>query len=95
MAAREKQILISPEGEWGWSNTESTCGKIAKAVTIGRGVFVGACAIILKGVIIGDRAVVGAGSAVTKDVPSRHIAAGKPARCFLAKQFGEKFGGMQ
>lgn len=70
----------APEGEWGWSNTSSICGQIAKPIRIGRGVFVGARAIILKGVSIGDRVTVGAGSVVTKDVPSGQIAVGNPAR---------------
>lgn len=73
------------EGEWGWSNTVSVCEQIAKPITIGRGVFVGARAIILKGVTIGDRAVIGAGAVVTKNVPAYHIAAGNPARIFPAK----------
>jgi len=74
-----------PEGEWDWNNTCDICGKIAKPVRIGRGVFIGARAIVLKGVTIGDRAVIGAGCVVTKDVPPRHIAVGNPARCFPPK----------
>ena len=72
------------EGEWGWSNTVSVCGQIAKPITIGRGVFVGARAIILKGVTIGDRAIVGAGAVVTKDVPAQHIVVGNPGKNFPA-----------
>jgi len=49
-------------------------------VTIGDDVWIGARAIILKGVTIGDHAVVGAGSVVTRDIPSRALAAGAPAR---------------
>jgi acetyltransferase-like isoleucine patch superfamily enzyme len=75
-----------PEGEWGWSNTTSICGQIAKPVTIGRGVFIGARAIILKGVTIGDRAVVGAGAVVTKDVPPHHVCVGNPGRVFAPKE---------
>jgi acetyltransferase-like isoleucine patch superfamily enzyme len=69
-----------PEGEWGWSDSYLVCGKTAKPVKIGRGVFVGARAIVLKGVTIGDRAVIGAGAVVTKDVPAGHMAVGNPAR---------------
>ena len=74
-----------PAGEWGWSNDSNICGRIAKPVKIGRGVFVGARAIILKGVTIGDRAVIGAGAVVTKDVPARYVAVGNPARVFAPK----------
>lgn len=73
------------EGEWGWSNTVSICNQIAKPITIGRGVFVGARAIILKGVTIGDRAIVGAGSVVTKDVPAHHIVVGNPGKIIAPK----------
>jgi acetyltransferase-like isoleucine patch superfamily enzyme len=51
----------------------------ARAIKIGREVFIGARAIVLKGVTIGDRAVVGAGAVVTRDVPADHLAAGNPA----------------
>jgi acetyltransferase-like isoleucine patch superfamily enzyme len=66
-----------PCGEWGW-NDDAVSN--ARAIRIGRGVFIGARAIILKGVTIGDRAVIGAGAVVTKDVPPRHLAAGNPAK---------------
>jgi acetyltransferase-like isoleucine patch superfamily enzyme len=51
----------------------------ARAIKIGREVFIGARAIVLKGVTIGDRAIVGAGAVVTKDVPADHVATGNPA----------------
>ena len=41
---------------------------------------IGSGAIILPGVTIGSDAVVGAGAVVTKDVPSRAVVAGNPAR---------------
>jgi maltose O-acetyltransferase len=43
-------------------------------------VWIGSKAVILPGVRIGSRAVIGAGSIVTKDIPSRCVAAGNPAR---------------
>lgn len=49
-------------------------------VIIGDNVWIGTRVIILPGVTIGDRAVIGAGAVVTKDVPSRSVAAGNPAR---------------
>lgn len=62
-------------GQWGDLDPAE-----ARPVRLGERVFVGARAIILKGVTIGDDSVVGAGAVVTKDVPSRHVAVGNPAR---------------
>jgi acetyltransferase-like isoleucine patch superfamily enzyme len=45
-----------------------------------KGASIGANSVILPGVTIGEEALVGAGSVVTKDVPSRAIVAGNPAR---------------
>lgn len=45
-----------------------------------KGASIGSGATILCGVTIGEYALVGAGSVVTKDVPSRAIVAGVPAR---------------
>ncbi len=45
-----------------------------------RGASIGSNATILCGVSIGEDAIVGAGSVVTRDVPSRTIVAGNPAR---------------
>jgi acetyltransferase-like isoleucine patch superfamily enzyme len=74
-----------PVGEWEWSHDSTICARIARPVKIGRGVFIGARAVILKGVTVGDRAVVGAGAVVTRDVPPYYLAAGNPAKNFLAK----------
>lgn len=49
-------------------------------VNIGNNVWIGHRAIILPGVTIGDHAVVGAGAVVTRDVASRTVVAGVPAR---------------
>jgi acetyltransferase-like isoleucine patch superfamily enzyme len=49
-------------------------------VRIGDRVWLGANAIVLRGVQIGDDVVVGAGSVVSRDLPSRCIAVGAPAR---------------
>ena len=48
--------------------------------TIEKGSSIGANSVILPGVTIGEDALVGAGSVVTKDVPSRAVVAGNPAR---------------
>lgn len=53
---------------------------IAKEIFIGDHVWIGNRAMILKGVKIGDGAIIAAGSIVTKDVPSRCIVAGVPAK---------------
>lgn len=69
-----------PDGAWGWSDKVESAAQTARAVKIGRGVFVGARAIVLKGVTIGDRAIIGAGAVVSCNVPPGHLAVGNPAR---------------
>lgn len=49
-------------------------------VTIGDNVWLGAGVLVLPGVTIGDDCVIGAGSVVTRDVPTRVVAVGNPAR---------------
>ena len=58
---------------------------IYKRVVIGQSVWIGANVTILPGVDIGDFVVVGAGSVVTKNIPSRSVAVGVPAR--VIRQF--------
>ncbi|XZG70264.1 sugar O-acetyltransferase [Chitinibacteraceae bacterium HSL-7] len=53
---------------------------IARPITIGQNVWIGAGAIICPGVTIGDHSVIGAGSVVTRDVPACTFAAGNPCR---------------
>lgn len=49
-------------------------------IHIGKKCFIGGHSIILKGITIGDEAVVGAGSVVTRNIPSREVWAGNPAK---------------
>jgi acetyltransferase-like isoleucine patch superfamily enzyme len=53
---------------------------IARPVTIGKDVWLGAKVVVVAGVRIGDGAVVGASSVVTQDVPPMAVVAGAPAR---------------
>jgi acetyltransferase-like isoleucine patch superfamily enzyme len=64
-------VPIKKENQWIWENTDTYIGDDC---VIGIGV------IILAGVRIGDEVVVAAGSVVTRNVPSKSIAAGNPAK---------------
>ena len=54
--------------------------KLAKPLSIGNDVWIGANVTILRGVQIGDGAVIGANSLVNKDIPPYAIAVGNPAK---------------
>ncbi len=58
--------------------------EVAKPVTVGSNVWIGAGAVILAGVTIGDNTVIGAGSVVTRSVPANVVAAGVPCRVLRA-----------
>jgi len=62
--------------------------EIAKPITIGNNVWIGAGSTILAGVEIGDNSVIGAGSVVTKAVPSNVVAVGVP--CKVLRKISEK-----
>lgn len=49
-------------------------------VRIGKNCWIGAGVLIMPGITIGDHVVLGAGSVVTRDIPSRVVAAGNPCR---------------
>jgi acetyltransferase-like isoleucine patch superfamily enzyme len=54
--------------------------ELKKGPTIRRGARIGGGAVLCPGVEIGEEAFVGAGAVVTKDVPSRKVVVGNPAR---------------
>jgi len=54
--------------------------EIAKPISIGNNVWIGAGSIILADVEIGDNTVIGAGSVVTKSIPANVVAVGVPCR---------------
>lgn len=54
--------------------------EIAKPVTVGNNVWIGAGSTILAGVTIGDNTVIGAGSVVAKSIPSGVVAVGVPCK---------------
>jgi maltose O-acetyltransferase len=54
--------------------------ELAKPVTVGDDVWIGAAAILCPGVSVGSGAVIGAGSVVTRDIPPAVIAAGNPCQ---------------
>ncbi len=61
-------------------NIRRTGRELAKPVRIGSNVWIGGGAIICQGVTIGDGSTIGAGTVVTRDIPSRVVAAGNPCR---------------
>ncbi|KKR88133.1 MAG: Transferase hexapeptide repeat containing protein [Candidatus Curtissbacteria bacterium GW2011_GWA1_41_11] len=54
--------------------------KSSKPVKFAEGSVMGACSVILPGVTIGKESFIAAGSVVTKNVPSRTLVAGIPAK---------------
>lgn len=54
--------------------------EVTKPIVVGSNVYVGINCTILPGVTIGDDVIVGAGSLVNRDVPSRTVVAGVPAK---------------
>jgi maltose O-acetyltransferase len=54
--------------------------ELARPISIGSNVWLGAAAIVLPGVSVGDDSIIGAGSVVTRDIPSGVLALGNPCR---------------
>lgn len=63
---------------------------VAKPVTIGDRVWIGARAIILKGVEIGSDSIIGAGAVITKSVPPGSVVVGPEARAVRVLQGGDR-----
>ncbi|MEG2540850.1 MAG: sugar O-acetyltransferase [Clostridia bacterium] len=62
--------------------------EIAKPITVGNNVWIGAGSTVLAGVTIGDNSVVGAGSVVNKSIPDNVVAVGVP--CKVLRKITEK-----
>jgi acetyltransferase-like isoleucine patch superfamily enzyme len=77
IAQRVMIVLASHPNE---SRLRTVTEPVLGHVTIEDDAWIGAGAIILPNVRVGEAAIVGAGAVVTKDVPSRTIVAGNPAR---------------
>jgi acetyltransferase-like isoleucine patch superfamily enzyme len=60
--------------------SERRNGIVARPITIGNNVWIGAAATILQGVTVGDNAVIAAGAVVSRNVPADTMVAGVPAR---------------
>lgn len=54
--------------------------EVARPITVGNSVWIGASVTVLPGVEIGDTSIIGAGSVVTKSIPAGVIAFGNPCR---------------
>ncbi|MDD6729274.1 MAG: sugar O-acetyltransferase [Eubacteriales bacterium] len=54
--------------------------EIAKPITVGNNVWIGAGSTILAGATIGDNSVIGAGSVVKGDIPANVVAVGVPCK---------------
>ena len=54
--------------------------ELARPISIGSNVWLGAAAIVLPGVSVGDDSIIGTGSVVTRDIPSGVLAVGNPCR---------------
>lgn len=82
----DEQTMIGPNVQFYTSShpldAELRCSGLetAKAIHIGKRVWIGGGAIIMPGINIGDDAVIGAGAVVTKNVATKTVVAGNPAK---------------
>ena len=70
--------FVTGSHEIGSANRRAGPG-FARAISIGRGTWIGAGSTILGGVNVGEGCIVAAGAVVTRDIPSHSLAAGIPA----------------
>lgn len=75
-----KHINIRTSDQHGIYDGKNQRVNIAKSVSIGEHVWIGASVLVMKGVDIGSGSVIGIQSMVTKDVPNNCIAVGQPAK---------------
>ena len=64
----------------GWSLSGGTLPPRRSATSIGSSTYIGPQSIIAAGVSIGDQCVIAANSVVTRDVPTKTVVGGSPAR---------------
>lgn len=65
--------------------------EVAKPITVGNNVWIGAGSTILAGATIGDNSVIGAGSVVKKSIPANVVAVGVPCRVIKEITEEDKF----
>ncbi|WP_220732116.1 sugar O-acetyltransferase [Shewanella morhuae] len=81
-----EQTMVGPNAQFYTSchplDAKLRCSGLetAKAINVGKRVWIGGGAIIMPGVNIGDDAIIGAGAVVTKNVAAKSIVVGNPAK---------------
>lgn len=81
-----EQTMVGPNAQFYTSShpldAKLRCSGLetAKAINVGKRVWIGGGAIIMPGITIGDDAVIGAGAVVTKNVAAKTVVAGNPAK---------------
>ena len=90
----EDGVMIGPEAALLTANHDFDNLMVLKCkpIVIKKKAWIGARAVILPGVTVGEGAVVASGAIVTKDVPSRAVVGGNPAKIirYLDKQTEEE-----
>jgi acetyltransferase-like isoleucine patch superfamily enzyme len=77
----EEDVFVGPRVCTANDNTIGLrAGVVRQGPHLCRGASIGIGVILLAGVTVGEQAIIGAGALVTKDVPTRKIAVGMPAK---------------